>query len=746
MCFHKSKTFVRLLTTGLLCLALTASSCLPAQASAGEFGSNRYTQALTASGPLEGHDLEGYVFLKENDCLALYWRRETGGLRVQDRRSGYVWGTMAEDKPENLNKKWSAIANSIVMIDVYDDAGKAYKAGVSGENLTCVEEGGTLLFEADWPDWQIGFCFRLRLEENGLRFSMEDEDIREEGAYLLANVTFAPFFGAVCGDSLPGYLFVPDGCGALIRFLRPRSYLAGYEKRIYGADLGIDAINSAYTGAANTASEEQNASLPLFGVTHGEGQNAFLAVAEQGQEYGTIVAEPAGLICDYNRAHIRFVYRQMYEQPVSRVGVGIQTLQPGRNRVNPAITYYFLTGEDAGYVGMARTFRSLLEEDGQLSRDRLEGEVPLRVDFLAADRKKQFLGSSTFTATSEELLRRAGEELREGGVAGLQLGLVGWQKGGLNGYRKTGGKSRTVYGALSGLQDIQGLWLALQPYSARNGQLDKRGEGAISLSQELIGRKRTDRTGAQETWLGDIYYLKPEKASEALLRQTEALAEANWGGHLLLQEMNLLYGEYLSGEETDRSRAREIQEETAEALAAEFGRLTMTCPNSFLFDSMGGYDQIPMVNSQFLYETDTVPFLQMVLSGKIELYAPYSNLSFFSSSDILKMIDYNTSPTFLLTEKDNYALRETASAGLTSTGYEDWKSSVEETWEQVSPILEKTRGQQWMDRLTPETGLVINRYETGSVYVNYNSEDRTLEGILIPAGTAVWREGKGAEE
>lgn len=730
----------RILGAALTCALLMGAFCLPVSASAGEFGSNRYTQALSQAGPLEGYDLEGYTLLLENDTLALYWRREVGGLRVEDKRSGYVWGTMAGDKPENLNQRWSAIANSMAVIDVFDGDGKGYKAGIAGEELQCEVYGSQVEVQAWLSDWQIGFTFQIELADNALTFSMEDESIVEEGDFRIANLTFIPFFGAVDGNSLPGYVFVPDGCGALIRFLSPRNYLTGYEKRIYGSDLGIDAINSSYTGAADTAALEQSASLPLFGITHGQGQNAYLAVADSGEEYGTIVADPAGLICDYTRAHIRFVYRQMYEQPVSRVGVGIQTLQPKRNVVNPRITYYFLTGEDAGYAGMARTYRGLLESRDILGTQRLEGEVPLRVDFLAADIRKQFIGASTYTATSKELLEKAGKELQDAGVSRLELGLVGWQKGGLNGYRKTKDADHTVYGALSRLQDVPELVLSLAPFSAREGQLDKRGEGAISLSQELIARKLTDRSGAQEKWLGDVYYLKPQKAAEALERQAAGLAQEGFDT-LLVQEMDLLYGEYLDGSETSRSQALELIQSTVEELSGRYEKLILTRPNACLFGSMDGYDQMPMVSSQFLYETDTVPFLQMVLSGRVELYAPYGNLSFYSVSDILKMIDFNTSPTYLLTECDNYALRDTASSELSSTRYEDWMDTAAEVWNQVNQILGKTRGQQLTDRLTPETGVVINCYETGRVYINYNKTERTVEGVLIPAQTAVWREG-----
>lgn len=744
MCFAEKRragrgVFSRTAVVAALSLVLALSCAVSAQAAAGEFGSNRYTQPMTEIEPLQGYDLTGYTLLAENDVLAVYWRPQVGGLRVRDKRSGYVWGTMAEDKPENLNQKWSSIANSMAVIEVFDGEGKTVKAGAAEENLRCEMSEEGILIRAEWAEWQIGFTITLRLEENGLTFSLRDETIREEGDHRLANVTFVPFFGAVSGDSLPGYVFVPDGCGALIRFLSPRQYLTGYEKRIYGEDLGIDAINSSYVGAADTVTPEQTATLPLFGMVHGEGQNACLAVADRGEEYGVIVAEPAGLVCDYTRANIRFVYRQLYEQPVSRVGVGVQTVQPQRNVVNPEITYYFLTGEDAGYCGMARAYRGMLERQGVLSEERLTGEPPVRLDFLAADVEKRFIGTSVCIATSKELPGTVEEELQSAGVRGLQLGLTGWQKGGLNGCGKTAGTQRTVYGRFSSLEDAEKRWLVLSPFSAVEGQLNKRSEGAISLSQELIVKKVTDRTGEEEEWPGNIYYLKPKKALKALRDQAEELASEG-GGYLILQDMGLLYGEYLTGQEESRSAVLEEIRETVRTVAEGCEGLLLTRPNSYLFEVMDGYDQIPMTNSQFLYETDTVPFLQMVLSGSVELYAPYGNLNFYSVSDVLKMTDYNTSPTWLLTEIDNYGLRNTASAKLSSTRYEDWKDRIAETCATVCQVLEQTRGQRFLDRRVPETGVVVNEYEKGAVYINYNASPRLVDGMELPGESALYFE------
>lgn len=706
-----------------------------------ELGSNRYTQPAQAADEPAGYGLDGFAPLMENDTLAVYYRAQTGALRIQDKRSGYVWGMVAEDKPENLNDRWAGIANSLVQVGAFDAEGSEERVGASGGALTCVAQGESAAVDVWLEDWQIGFSFEMSLEGNSLCFTMQDASIREEGDWQLADVTFVPFLGAVEGDSVPGYIFVPDGSGALMRFLSPRNYLQGYEKRIYGADFAIDSINSSYSGTQgeDTATEEATASLPLFGITHGEGCNAFLAVASHGEEYGTIMAEPAGLVCDYSRAGVRFAYRQLYEQPISRVGLGVQTVQPQRNAVDPQICYYFLTGEDADYVGMAGQYRELLVEAGALTRTQPQGATPLRVDFLAADLEKEFIGSSVRTATDMDTVRRAYDELTQDGVINLQIGLRGWQEKGLSGYKKTDDSTASVYGGASALAGLAGempLWLALDTFTAKEGQFDERSEGGISLSQSLVVKN-----GGEDDWLGDTYYLKPEKALAALCRQMEALSGEGLANFLVDGMGEALYGEYLDDAQQSRADVRSAVQQTARALAGQYGRLTFTRPNAYLFEAAGTYDQIPMAGSQFLYETDSVPFLQIVLSGYMELYAPYANLSFFSDMDRLKMIDYNTCPTYLLTQLDNYELRNTASAGLASTRYEDWRAHIAETYRQVSAVLDHTRGQVWLDREVLEQGFVCNTYEEGAVYVNYNASARTApDGTSVPAGTAVYVE------
>ncbi len=712
-----------------------------------EVYSSRYTQPEPVAGEAVSLGLEGFKPLMENDALAVYIREETGALRVCDKATGYIWGSLAADQPEDLNKTWSKLGNSLIAADIYNEDGNSKSYGTDAENLTWTVSGDTLRAHVAWEEQQIELDFTMALTQEGLRFTLDGDTIQENGEYRLGTVYFLPFFGSVAEDAQPGYMFVPDGSGSLIRFQKARNYLQGYEKRVYGPDYGTDPLESIQglesTRTGEYMTEEEFLTAPLFGIVHGTGQNAFFALVEEGGAYAKLKVDPAGLITNYHRAYMAFVYRQTYEQPFNRDGEGIQTVQPTPNRLKVTMTYRFLHGEDADYVGMAKGYRSYLKEQGCLgSLKPPEMAMPLQLDFLSADVQKEFIGTSVNKATSLAEIKDTVEQLAGQGAQGLRVTLLGWQKGGQNGYDKTSSSTKTVYGGLSSLDSLKerltelggrlSLWVS--PFTAREGQADIHGEVGISMSQSAV-----IKPSAEETFLGDIWYLKPAVGLEALQRQAPLLMEEGFG--LALDDIGyLLYGEYLEDHVVTREEVREQIVSTAAGLA-ESGKLTMVRPADYLYPYVDSYLSIPMVSSQYLFQTDTVPFLQIVLSGSMNLFAPYANLSFFSGADILKMIDYNCYPSFLLTGKDNYSLRKTASSGYRSTRLEDWNEYIVDAYSLISSILEPVMGQEIESRAVPRRGVAKTTYSSGTIYVNYNTESVEVDGLEIPGASAVFTDG-----
>ena len=105
---------------------------------------------------------------------------------------------------------------------------------------------------------------RLTFTENGIEVEIKDSDITGEGQNVLAAISISPFLGASGGmlqfydpfdrsydrdnlvrkDAPSGYVFVPDGPGALIRFDDYMTTLKAYNGNIYGVDPATDSKRS----------------------------------------------------------------------------------------------------------------------------------------------------------------------------------------------------------------------------------------------------------------------------------------------------------------------------------------------------------------------------------------------------------------------------------------------------------------------------------------------------------------------
>ena len=199
------------------------------------------------------------------------------------------------------------------------------------------------------------------------------------------------------------------------------------------------------------------------------------------------------------------------------------------------------------------------------------------------------------------------------------------------------------------------------------------------------------------------------------------------------------------GSETSVSEAIKMYEKAVEGIKNDGAKINMENPNAYFWKYVDRYLQTPVGSSQYVYETDTVPFLQMVLNGTMEMYAPYSNFSFYSQSDMLRMIDYNISPSFVLTQQPSYLLASTRSSDYYSTEYDQYAELIQSIYNTVNETLSQVIGYEWQGRTVLEEGVILNNYSNGSsekvVVVNYTDEAYDYNGTRVDAESAKVIEG-----
>ena len=712
--------------------------------------SNRHTQYVEAGRAVSYLTTEGYEEKLSGSAISLFYSSEEETIRVLDKRTGYIWGCVDENSESGLNKKWKSRANSVCYITYFDRKNSLVGEGLSENNFTSDYKWGKDSAKCSVSSRRLGisFDFTLAVEEDSLIFSVDDASIEETGACRLAEISFVNFFGSVYEDSVPGYVLVPDGSGALIRFGKAGKYSSGYERDVYGNDPAIEPAVSLNNLNGNRtddfATEEHTMTFPVWGVVHGEGQNAFLATVDGGAEYSRISAIPAGAetaTVKYTRAYATFIYRRLYDKRVSNSKT-VSLPQENLNDVGAEITYKFLESEDADYSGMARKYREKLISEKLLPTN-VAGcaEASVFLNIMGSEVKEGLLSNSIVRLTDAAEAKEILKDLSASGVTSYNAVFSGWTSGGYSGFgyndfsfeRKVGGEN-----GISGLKEYiedsgNKFSLTLRPVYVNEDQVNINRETALNATTDIIKQSVPNNT----LMYPDKYLIRHSLLTECL----EALNKKLSGYDIFCEDIaEICYSDYTVGEETSR---KEAMENITAAMSGIKSGIMLDSTNLYLLRFASGIVNIPVSCSQYVYETDSVPFVQMVLRGSVDYYAPYSNQGFYSDASVLKMIEYGAWPSFMLMAADNFELYNTPLENYFSLNYDNWKERIIYAFDKVGGALAATDGTALVSHTVVSEGVYRTEYENGCViWVNYMNSDFSGPDGIVGANNYLVKENK----
>lgn len=763
---------------------------------------NRDTKTAPERAEYEPAEYAEYELLQETGTARFYWREDRDVLAIVDKQTGYCIKTgadlpfsgdvkdavkalekegaspeeilkAAESYPDDLNSTYVGIANSLITLEYYDSDKIKYISSASEKDaeseLSRLEEGRYCL-EIRFQKPEVQMKVYLTLGEESIDYFIPCDEMQGSGLNSLAAIDITPFLGASGGRMnvmnpetlewetvdnyrVPGYVLVPDGSGSLIRFVDNTSVFNAYEGDIYGKDY---ATETNYSFAYYDDVPVKDPVMPVFGIAHGRGQMAFAAWANQGAEYMDIIVNPDGTkATTYTWAYPRFELNINYYQLYDEQGSGFFKQMDEIYHYDIDITYAFLFGDGsdgtapADYTGMARVYREYLLNAGELTLlEQDGGDIPIRLDFIMADSKSGIVGNTQVEVTTAEDVEDILKQVMDQGITNINSGLIGWQKGGES-------LSRPYKLKFSGAIGSKGDFKKLIRNFGEQGVDISLSRNTVSVNREMVNYYNT-AVKCISNWYLSIdksailpdnvpvalfSYATPEKTAE----WTKLLADktSDFSDSLTLTEMPHVLTSNWSrdGVITGLTESVELYRNTLEEIGQET-KLNLENPNSYLWKYTDRYLQAPVGSSQFIFETDTVPFLQMVLHGTMEVYAPYANFSFYTQDCILRMIDYNIFPSFILSKEPSYKLGDTFSANYYSTEYTLYEELIETVYGQINHVLSQVQGFEWTNRTAPEDGVVINTYQRGGetryVIVNYTENEVTYQGTTVaPESAAV---------
>jgi len=705
------------------------------------FHSNLFTQYTEPFGSVESPNpsLDGMVMAAENEFLQLYVTPYSLAIKVVNRITGYIFSSTLDNMEDHrLNNLWRNRVNSALTIDFAIDGNtqrESLTLNNSYVNLRMIDSG--FAAHVVFGESRIGVELLVTLEGRDILISIPHESITEPEGVQIVQLHAYPFFGAAKEGEIPGYMFIPDGSGALIRYGDIRNTMVSpWRTQVYGLNLGMGQTSIANVHPGFIAS------VPVFGKVHGD--NAFLAIIESGDNYAELFAYTAGLITEFNWMYALFTYRYTYTQPTTRDETrapAVHRLQQNKNIFDIGLRLRFLEGEDASYVGLARAYQEYLVERGWLS-PLTEPAPAMRLEFFGGEVAEGLIFERYIVMTPIENIPGYMSRLNRRGVENVMAVYRSFARGGSLSFPNRFPVDRRLGNAAAVRNTVQTLEEQNIPlffhtdYSRAfvSGGLFGRSDLALGINGRLL-------------YWGN-FFLSPRVALEQARRDVSTFDNFNIRHLAIETTASVLDSTFNEGATATRGESRLILKELAQVLnPTGQGKLALYRPNAYAWPLTQLYFDIPMSSSRHLFVTDTVPFLQIVLRGHINYYAPFANFSANWNRDLLRMADFGAYPSFLLTSEPAHLLSDTVSNHIFSSQFDAWEDLIVEFYSRVAGVLYHVRSQPIISREMLAPGVVKITYGNGAkIFVNYTSEAFEYNGQIIPAEDFLLSQGqKGAD-
>ena len=230
-----------------------------------------------------------------------------------------------------------------------------------------------------------------RLEGNDLVLEVPYDEVRYKADYPITSLTVLPMFGAV-DASQEGFIFVPEGGGALIRYNNGKLKQNAYYSNIYGWNY------STYRGELIN---ETRSSFPVFGMTNNG--SSFLCIIEGAASYASIQADISMRNNSFNWARAKYSVLHYDQYNVSTKTSTLVFMYEKELPKDTIIQRYRFISSDS-YVDMAKAYGDYLRANELLSTAKASEEVPVSVELVGKVSITKFI--VRFTGTRVTVSRR----------------------------------------------------------------------------------------------------------------------------------------------------------------------------------------------------------------------------------------------------------------------------------------------------------------------------------------------------
>ncbi len=679
---------------------------------------------------------DNYRTIAENGRFILGLDTSTCFFCVADKQLGQIYYSNPENwKSDALatgsakTKLRSQLTVSVLRSETGNvETANSYTGSVSKGNVKLMRHEDGLEIRYTFADYGLTVPLRVAIGEDSFRIYVSAQDIEELGENRLLEMELTPMLCAA-GTEDSGYIVLPDGGGALMRFNNGKGSAGAYKAQVYGVDR-------AFSGTVdnNTA---LRAALPVLGFSYGSW--GLLAVADQGDTHAYLNAAPAGGTNSYNTASFSFSVRSRGEYTIGEENYNSRTINLFQQGVSSAgeyaVTWYPLAAEESDYIGMARRYGEML-----FGKKRTESVPQLLLNLYGMIYKeKPVLGIPVNQAVELTPYADAQDMLAEFAEKGVDTAIqylhfsnnaARNKRGGIEASSTLGGEkawSSLLKEAKTGGSPVYATTNFLS-FTSNGALISRFTLAAVQLSSFPVKLNRyaisTHKVNAD---IAADYVLKAAKVSQEANSTLHAY-EALGAGVSLGDAANLLYSDY--SEDDDQ---RDALKAGIVSLYAQTDGALESFPNAYALPYAVSVCDVPFASSSFSCADETVPFYAYILRGHVSFATEAANLSDEPAHTLLHAMETGADLAFTFVTQNSDELRFSDRSDLYACDYADWKEQAAEMYQSLYEVRSRTDALEIAARQEYD-GLVTVLYTDGTrLLLNYSDTAReTVAGTLAP--------------
>ncbi len=669
---------------------------------------------------------EGYQKIAEDGGLELYLNSTDGMFCLKNSAAENAWYS------SNINAEEDPMAGRMIKLQMQSAMIIYYYDAKTGETSNTNSNTGA---EIEIGKRENGFCVWYTYEYLSATIPLE---IYLENGSLVADIDFGkavfrdenilitrfellPYFcHAQAADN--GYLFIPDGSGAIINFNNGKEALSYYERRIYGEEPTDETAEFALK------TQNQAIALPVFGVKKGE--NAILAIAEDGAENGFINA-----YTNYQKSSVANVYSSYNLTSSMNYSIGSQESivydKYGISSKRLKMRYYLLSGEDANYSGMARKYREYL--GNKYSFVYKPSKTTLFAEFYGGVAKKVshlgFITTDIIPLTTASEATDIISKLSDKGVKPI-VSYRNWntaelKNSNVNSFKLSSNLEKG--GKLKKLSISYDMALSVYNLTEYSGGNIFSNMSAASFSLMGLPFKwdnfsigtLADTSGSYNRTAGN----KLKDNGIKLIKQT---AKKDFSAMAFSDIANSLYCDYRE-ERYYRADIARVCCEILEYADKNLDKVMLSRPNSYAIEYADFIFNTPISHSNHELLDESVPFYAIAISGLVDYAAPAFNSSNNGDDADLLSIISGCMPSYSWMNEKETVLMGTELSRLSNVNYKATFNEAVDNAKLYSEIKSATGKSAIYSQGYLEKDLSVTEYENGTcVYVNLSDSQKTL--------------------